>query len=177
MAQKPFNTNAAIRSAIRRVFSRSPAVRETMFKVRREVAKYNKDGSRAKKDAVQYQCNVCKAWTKSTAISVDHIVPVISVEDGFEDWNTFVDRLFCGPSNLQVICDPCHNAKTNQERLARAIKQSSAIVTSMESSWVQPTRDISVAQLKKFTKKKIAKYPQDLKDRITALKLKFGLKV
>jgi hypothetical protein len=93
------------------------------MKVRREVPKFNKDGSRAKKDAVQYQCGACSQWTKSTAVSVDHITPVIAVETGFNDWNDFVSRLFCGPENLQVICDPCHNAKTQTERIARLTKQ------------------------------------------------------
>jgi 5-methylcytosine-specific restriction endonuclease McrA len=119
----PYNQNAAIRGALRRQFSRSPIVREVLMKVRREVAKFNKDGSRAKKDAVQYRCNPCGQWTKSTAVSVDHISPVIDVQDGFVDWNQFVQRLFCDASNLQVICDTCHNAKTQGERIARLTKQ------------------------------------------------------
>ncbi|CAM6003896.1 unnamed protein product [Sphagnum balticum] len=89
------------------------------MKVRREVPRYNNDGNRAKKDAVQYRCGVCGQWTKSTAVAVDHITPVIDVQVGFVDWNTFVQRLFCDASNLQVICDTCHNAKTQAERIAR----------------------------------------------------------
>lgn len=112
----PYNQNSAIRSAVRRTFSRSPFVRDTLMAHRREVPKYNKDGTRAKKDAVQYQCNVCKKWIKSTEIAVDHIIPVIDNDVGFVDWNTFIDRLFCDPSNLQCICDACHNIKTQEER-------------------------------------------------------------
>ena len=115
----PYNENAVIRGALRRQFSRSPVVREVLMKERREVPKFNKDGGRAKKDAVQYRCNACGEWTKSTAVSVDHITPVIDVEVGFVDWNQFISRLFCDASNLQVICDPCHNAKTQGERIAR----------------------------------------------------------
>lgn len=99
---------------------------------RREVAKYNKDGSRAKKDAVQYQCNACGEWTKSTAVAVDHITPVIDVQVGFVDWNQFVERLFCDKSNLQVICDTCHNAKTQSERIARLLKQYTQELDSLE---------------------------------------------
>src|SRR5690242_6187581 len=103
----PFNQNAAVRGAIRRIFSRSPVKIEVQMAHRREVPRYNKDGSRGKVDAVQYQCNVCKNWVGSTHVEVDHIVPVIEVnEQGFVDWNTFVERTFCGPENLQVICDP-----------------------------------------------------------------------
>ena len=118
-----YNQNAAIRGALRRQFSRSPIVREVLMKVRREIPKFNKNGSRAKKDAVQYCCNVCGQWVGSTSVTVDHITPVIDVQAGFVDWNQFVDRLFCGPQNLQVICDTCHNSKTQGERIARLLTQ------------------------------------------------------
>jgi len=118
----PFNENSAIRSAIRRVFSRSPTVREVLMKHRREIPKFNKDGSRAKKDSVQYQCAVCQKWISSTKVSVDHIEPVISIEEGFIDWNIFVQRLFCNILNLQTICDFCHQLKTNSERKMRKQK-------------------------------------------------------
>lgn len=167
----PFNENAAIRSAIRRVFSRSPIVREVMFKVRREVPKYNKDGSRAKKDAVQYQCGVCKTWTKSTAISVDHIEPVVSVIDGFQDWNTFVKRLgFKVPENLQVICDDCHQKKTNKERFDRQFKQDVHTITALELFGNNYKKEEIKKVLTKYTPKKLLIYPKDFVDRVVALK-------
>ena len=98
--QHKFNMNAAIRGAIRRIFARSPIIRQIMMQNRREIAKFNNDGSRSKKDAVQYLCNVCKEWVSSTRISVDHIDPVISVDDGFVDWNTFVAKVFCAHSSV-----------------------------------------------------------------------------
>ena len=119
----PYNQNAMIRGAIRRTFSRSPVVREVLMGGRQEVPKYNKDGSLSKKPAVQYQCEVCDAWVSSTKVTVDHIEPVISVDDGFVDWNQFVDRLFCNKSNLQRICDDCHDKKTYKERIARLLIQ------------------------------------------------------
>ncbi len=174
MAKKsPFNQNASVRSAIRRVFSRSPIVREMMWKVRREVPKFNKDGGRAKKDAVQYQCNVCSTWTKSTAIAVDHIEPVIDVTDGFIDWNTFVQRLFCGPENLQVICDDCHQKKTNQERFDRQFLKDKELIWSLENEldcWQLPEAKKSLA---KFTPKRLLDYPQDFAQRVMDLKEKF----
>lgn len=114
----PYNQVAAIRGALRRTFARSPIVREVMMKVRREVPKFRKDGSKAKKLAVQYLCGVCKQYVGSTHVSVDHIEPVIP-ESGFTDWETFIKRLFCGAENLQVICDDCHQKKTNEEAAAR----------------------------------------------------------
>lgn len=114
----PYNVTGAIRGALRRAFSRSPMVREVLLKTRREVPKYRKDGTRAKKDAVQYQCNVCKKYVGSTHVSVDHIIPVVP-ETGFTDWKDFIERLFCGPENLQCICSSCHDLKTKKERQAR----------------------------------------------------------
>lgn len=118
-----FNVEREIRGAIRRVFVRSPIIREVLMAVRQEVPKFNLDGSRSKKDAVQYQCALCSLWTKSTEVSVDHIHPVVSVEEGFIDFNTFVTRLFCSKENLQVICNVCHEKKTYKERIDRLSKQ------------------------------------------------------
>ena len=129
---KTYNQVSAIRGALRRVFSHSPIVRQVMNKVRREVPKFNKDGSRAKKDAVQYLCSKCLEYVKSTAISVDHIVPVIGVDDGFIDWNTFVNRLFCSEENLQVVCKGCHDAKTASERSERLTKRYTAELDAIE---------------------------------------------
>ena len=92
---KTFNMNATIRGAIRRTFARAPVKQEVLKAVRKEFPKYNKDGTRSKKDAVCYLCNVCKEYKGSTHVSVDHIIPVVSVEEGFVDWNVFVERLYC----------------------------------------------------------------------------------
>lgn len=156
MKNRPkYNQNAAIRGALRRTFSRSPIVREVMMKVRREVARYNQDGSRSKKDAVQYRCGSCSEWVGSTKCAVDHITPVIDVQDGFVDWNKFVERLFCDASNLQVICDPCHNAKTQAERIARLTKQYNEELDALEDCLKNGVRDDRL--LKKSLSKYIAK--------------------
>lgn len=88
------------------------------MRVRREVPKYNKDGTRSKKNSVQYLCSTCKEWAGSTKMAVDHLDPVIP-PTGFTDWNTFIDRLFCGADNLQPCCEICHKVKTNNERTER----------------------------------------------------------
>ena len=118
MKKKTYNQNAVIRGALRRAFARSPLVQEKMSESRREIPKFNKDGNRSKKDSVQRQCEVCLEWTGSTKISIDHINPVISVDVGFQDWNEFIERLWCDKHNLQRICDNCHNKK-NSTRASR----------------------------------------------------------
>lgn len=153
---KTWNQEAAIRGALRRTFSRSPIIREVLFKVRREVPKFNKDGSRAKKDAVQYKCNVCGTYVGSTMVSVDHIVPVVSVTEGFIDFNTFISRLFCDIANLQVICDSCHNTKTQSERINRLLLQYTKELDTLEDNLKNKviSKSEALVALKKYLAKK-----------------------
>jgi 5-methylcytosine-specific restriction endonuclease McrA len=145
------------------------------MKVRREIPKFNKDGSRSKKDAVQYCCSPCGQWTKSTAVAVDHISPVIDVQDGFVDWNEFISRLFCDASNLQVICDTCHNAKTQGERIARLTKQYTEELNNLEELCKDPADPKFLKkQLSKYTAKKKTPGLQKIVER--ALRLKQQLK-
>lgn len=124
MKKKPkYNQNSVIRGALRRAFARSPAVQEVMNESRREVPRYKQDGTRHKKNWVQRQCQVCNNWESSSKMAVDHINPVVSIDDGFQDWNEFIARLWCDKSNLQRICDTCHDKKTAEERIARLLKQ------------------------------------------------------
>lgn len=161
MAKSSWNQETAIRGALRRVFSRSPVIREVMFKVRRLVPKYNKDGSRAKKDSVQYLCNVCQHWTGSTLVAVDHIIPVVSVDEGFVDFDTFIDRLFCDASNLQVICDTCHQKKTNAERAERSRKKDLAALAELSSQ----IASLPLKEVKKELKRYLSdKKHQDVRD-------------
>jgi 5-methylcytosine-specific restriction endonuclease McrA len=151
-----WNQEAAIRGALRRIFSRSPVIWEVLRAVRRECPKYNQDGSRSKRDAVQYQCNVCQNWVGSTKVAVDHINPVVSVDEGFVDFNTFIQRLFCDANNLQVICDECHDKKTYAERIGRLLKQYGAELDKIEQD-IKSNRPAGYdlrAALKKYTSKK-----------------------
>lgn len=159
MKKKPkYNQNAIIRGALRRAFARSPAVQEKMAESRREVPRYLKDGTRAKKDWVQRQCEVCKEWVGSTKLAVDHIDPVVSVDDGFQDWNIFVSRLWCDKSNLQRICDDCHNLKTQGERIARLLKQYTTELDAIELEIKSVKLQIFSSSLFTTLRDKIKKY-------------------
>lgn len=176
MAKSKWNQDAAIRGGLRRVFSRSPVVREVLLKVRRTVPKYNKDGSRAKRDAVEYKCNVCGEWVGSKHIAVDHIVPVIDVDEGFIDYQTFIERLFCGVDNLQPICTPCHKAKTYSERIARYIKQYTEEIDTIEEKVKDKTlsKKEALDLLKKYISKKKIDGLKDIADRAQKLKTKYS---
>ena len=69
--------------------------------------------------AKHYRCAACQQEFTSKDVEVDHISPVVSVEEGFIDYNTFIERLFCTKENLQVLCIPCHRLKTKQEKKLR----------------------------------------------------------
>jgi hypothetical protein len=127
MAKKksPFNQEMAIRGANRRLFARSPFVVEKLEESRQEFPRYKKDGTLAKKPWVKRQCEVCSAWVGSTKIAIDHIDPVVPPDGfpaSFDMWDRitmFLKRLWCDKSNLQRICDDCHDKKTNAERIER----------------------------------------------------------
>lgn len=125
----PFNQEMAIRGANRRLFARSPLVVEKLNESRQEFPRYKKDGTLAKKLWVRRQCEACDEWVGSTQISIDHIDPVVPPEGfpaHFDMWdriNLFLRRLWCDKSNLQRICDSCHDKKTYKERIERLTKQ------------------------------------------------------
>lgn len=198
--RSPYNQNSVIRGALRRAFARSPLVQEKMAESRREVPRYLKDGSLAKKPWVQRQCEVCLQWVGSTKITIDHIDPVIPVNghavraDGSQDWNEFIDRLWCDKSNLQRICDDCHNLKTNGERIARLLKQYNAELDVLERTVeiAKGSRDIVGAstngykdllkQVNKYIAKKktkglesVVERARTLKEKITALKRSYDV--
>jgi 5-methylcytosine-specific restriction endonuclease McrA len=123
---RKFNKDSAIRSSIRRIFSRSPTVIETLKKARRERPWYKKDGTVAKKPRVEYLCSNCGKWFMGKDVQVDHIIPVIDPVKGFESWDVFVDRLFCEEDNLAVLCKSDHKNKTNEEKAVRATHRRAA---------------------------------------------------
>jgi len=175
MKKKTYNQNVVIRGALRRAFARSPVVQEAMQASRKEEPRYNKDGSRHKRNWVKRQCQVCDQWVPTSKIAVDHIDPVVSVDEGFQDWNIFVDRLWCAKDNLQRICDDCHQKKTNAERFARSYKQELEHLAIYEVSKDEEAKKF----VKKFVKKRIQKYPypQEFVDRIVTLRRHFKMKV
>lgn len=63
-----------------------------------------------------YRCNACKQEYTNKDVEVDHIIPVVDPKDGFVDWNTYIDRLFCSKDNYQVLCVSCHKKKSKKER-------------------------------------------------------------
>lgn len=67
---------------------------------------------------MHYKCAKCGVELPQREVQVDHIKPVVLKE--FTTWDTFIDRLLVEAKKLQVLCKPCHAAKTKQERARRS---------------------------------------------------------
>jgi|15BtaG_2_1085339.scaffolds.fasta_scaffold02123_3 5-methylcytosine-specific restriction endonuclease McrA len=74
-----------------------------------------------------HKCEQCLNLFPQKDMAVDHIDPVVPIEgfdkaDGFlgYDWDQVIRRLYCESEGLQILCKPCHKAKTIDERAERA---------------------------------------------------------
>ena len=98
--------NLAIQ-VLRRASYRSPARNEALKKARI---------SRG-----LYVCNSCGHEFKRREVQVDHIKSVVS-ELGFQNFDEYINNLFCDVNNLQVLCKPCHRVKSQTENKKRRKK-------------------------------------------------------
>ncbi len=61
-------------------------------------------------------CNSCGDVVPETTATVDHIKPIINPAIGFVTWDDVIYNMFCEADNLQVLCKPCHDKKTKEEK-------------------------------------------------------------
>lgn len=62
----------------------------------------------------KYKCNKCKGIFGPKEVVMDHINPVVPLT-GFENLGNFVESLFCKVEGFQVLCEKCHDKKTEKE--------------------------------------------------------------
>lgn len=101
-----------ITTTIRGGFRRYPP----KFNVLNEALVGKKLNEKTGREAKHYRCSHCKGEFPAKEVQVDHIEPVVIPEEGFVSWDKFIERLFCGEKDLQVLCIPCHKAKTKEEQ-------------------------------------------------------------
>tara|TARA_R110000868_G_scaffold224540_1_gene476693 strand:- start:2258 stop:2707 length:450 start_codon:yes stop_codon:yes gene_type:complete len=102
-------------SALRTATQRWPpkyAVLDTAFTQRKTNVKTGKL-------AKHFECNACKDEFVAKEVQVDHKNPAVDPKKGWQGWDTFIDRLFCEETNLQVLCSSCHRVKTAKEKEER----------------------------------------------------------
>lgn len=106
-----------IKGAIRRAFSRSELRKSALMS--QKIAHLDPLRPRVK---TWYKCEICKGLFAGYEIVIDHKTPVIPINSSLEDmtWDELVDRMWCEPHNLQVICnEACHTAKSKLESKQR----------------------------------------------------------
>lgn len=86
------NRKSLIISALRKIWLWSPERKQALT------------NAKARKN---YRCNHCHKLFPKKGVQVDHIIPIGT----FIDWNTYIERLFCPITNLQVLCKTCHKSK------------------------------------------------------------------
>lgn len=101
-----------IRSALRQKSRRWKPIYSCLASARRP------SKSKNKRLKYEYRCELCKGWFKQADVSVDHVVPVGSLNK-LEDLPGFVQRLFCEEDGLRVLCDGCHKEVTDEQRQAK----------------------------------------------------------
>lgn len=106
---KTWNLKGYIISALRKIFRWSPHRKEAL--------------ERAKAKNGLYKCAITKKALPIDQVTVDHKDPVVDPKKGFVGFDEFIARLFCAPSNLQVISREVHKKKTAEERKERNKKK------------------------------------------------------
>ncbi len=67
-----------------------------------------------------YICEGCGGEFKRKELHIHHIIPVISVKEGWQGIEEFTKRLFCKASGLAVLCLKCHVAVHEGDMQKRA---------------------------------------------------------
>lgn len=131
-----------MRGAWRRIWFRWPGRNLALQAARIEVMTRKKDGGTKKN--IWYSCAQCgmlgkaQLTPKNTAelraakkaqlprpshiplkVAVDHKEALVPVDGTVLTWDQYLFRLFCGPEDLQVLCELCHREKSRAENTER----------------------------------------------------------
>ena len=99
--------------------SRFWKAKNLVLKAAKEKVKVGKFKNGKTKFKTKVKCNTCKKLFEPNQIEVNHIIPVVDIEKGFENWQTYIDRLFCKTTNLECLCHKCHSIKTVKQNKLR----------------------------------------------------------
>ena len=107
-----------LRSGFRQMSTRWPPLSDVLKARRREYHGPNK------RQKYEYQCEQCEQWfpqaktiggKRKALVHVDHIEECGTLKS-FDDVQGFMERLFCEADGLRVLCESCHQSRTNQVR-------------------------------------------------------------
>lgn len=69
------------------------------------------------------RCEMCHGPFEKSMTDVDHMDPVVSIEEGWTNWDDYINRLLCAADRLRVLCKPCHRNLTGQQNVARGVQR------------------------------------------------------
>ena len=102
---KVFNIKAFTIATLRRASYRLPARQEAL-----------KAGRIARN---QYRCAKCLKIYSRKEVVIDHINPIVPLT-GWDNFDGYIQRLFCAVEELQILCRvPCHKEKSLEENRIR----------------------------------------------------------
>lgn len=107
----------------------------------------------AKVEYGKYKCASCSDIFGPKEMAIDHIDPVVSIGEGFTDWEIYIKRMFPEKEGFQVLCNPCHDVKTLMEDNLR---------TAARQKRKESEKELKVLKkLEEKAKKKLAKQAKE----------------
>lgn len=67
-------------------------------------------------------CDGCGVVRLINEIETDHVVPCGSVKS-FADLSPWAERMFCEVDGLRVLCQACHDARSNEQKSAMVTRE------------------------------------------------------
>lgn len=59
----------------------------------------------------EYKCNACASIVGAKDHNMDHVEPVVRIS-GKTNWDDYARRMLAKTQGFQLLCKPCHSAKT-----------------------------------------------------------------
>lgn len=106
--KRPYRWQPLVIAAIRKLWLMSPMRRAALKDAEVRESYFKKDGTPAKREKlVGYRCQKCGELFGAKEVTVHHVV---DVREAGWDWNWFIEKMFCEPNGLLVVCKDCHKA-------------------------------------------------------------------
>lgn len=123
MGISPWNLKTKLTSALRKQWRFSPAYKEAYEHAKEEYVELSKHGKGMRR--VRFVCALCGHAGAREDMQCDHCSPCVPL-DGWQGWDSFVERLFCPAIDLRIICGTCHDRVTDEQRADRVARRRAA---------------------------------------------------
>lgn len=125
-----------LRSALRSASRKYPPIFQALAAAKRP---YTGNNPRQK---VCYECASCGIMASTKEVAVDHRIDCGKLSS-WDDVQGFMERLFCGPNGLDVLCHICHDRKTYSSKHNVSMEEA-ALMKDVLLLLKKPVKDIIV---------------------------------